>query len=194
MNTIIYKIEFFSYWHVSSGLSGSTYADLLVNKTKDGLPFLPGKTLKGLLREAAETINKLHPTVVKVDFINDVFGERRQSNDQNTQEKYREEAKSFFSSGTLSGELQTQITNESKPYLFNVLSSTKIGENGQAENHSLRQIEVSIPLVLYASIEEFPNEDNYLEQLDHCMNFTKRMGLSRSRGLGRCRFSMLKNN
>jgi CRISPR/Cas system CSM-associated protein Csm3 (group 7 of RAMP superfamily) len=194
MDTIIYKIEFFSYWHVSSGLSGSTYADLLVNKTEKGLPFLPGKTLKGLLREAAETINTLHPTLVKTDFINEVFGERNKSIGQNFQEKYREEAKSFFSSGTLSRQLQTQITKENKPYLFNVLSSTKIGKNGQAENHSLRQIEVSIPLVLYASVEGFPKEDNYLEQLERCMNFTKRMGLNRSRGLGRCQFSILKND
>jgi CRISPR/Cas system CSM-associated protein Csm3 (group 7 of RAMP superfamily) len=194
MDTIIYKIEFFSYWHVSSGLSGSTYADLLVNKTEKGLPFLPGKTLKGLLREAAETINRLHPTLVKTDFINEVYGERAKLKGQDTQEKYREEAKSFFSSGTLSRQLQKQITKENKSYLFNVLSATKIGEHGQAENHSLRQMEVSIPLVLYASIENFPSKHNYLEQLEHCMNFTKRMGLNRSRGLGRCRFSILKND
>lgn len=192
MNTIIYKIEFFSYWHTSSGLTGSTYADLLVNKTKDGFPFLPGKTLKGLLREAAETINSFHPDLVKTAFINDVFGERRDND--NASEKYRKPAESFFSSGTLSKNLQKQITNEDKPYLFDVLSSTKIGENGQAENHSLRQLEVTIPLVLYASIENFPSKENYLKQLELCMGFTKRMGLNRSRGLGRCQFSILKNN
>jgi CRISPR/Cas system CMR subunit Cmr4 (Cas7 group RAMP superfamily) len=51
MNTIAYQIDFFSYWHASSGLAGGAYADLLVNKTREGLPYIPGRTLKGLLRE-----------------------------------------------------------------------------------------------------------------------------------------------
>lgn len=194
METIIYKIDFFSYWHVSSGLYGSTHADLLVNKTKEGLPFIPGKTLKGLLREAAEFLNKLNSDFVKIDFVNDVFGEKEPEGNNNDSEKYREEALSFFSSATLSKNLQSKIDSTNSSYLYKVLSSTKISEIGLAEDHSLRELEVTIPLTLYASIEDFPKKEGYVAQLEHCMNFVKRMGLNRSRGLGRCQFSIIKED
>jgi CRISPR/Cas system CSM-associated protein Csm3 (group 7 of RAMP superfamily) len=60
---INYKIEFYSYWHSGSGLSIAAGADLRVNKDKDGLPFIPGKTLKGLLREAAENLLLVNPEI-----------------------------------------------------------------------------------------------------------------------------------
>lgn len=194
METIIYKIDFFSYWHVSSGLYGSTYADLLVNKTKDGLPFIPGKTLKGLLREAAEYMNKLDSNFIKVEFINDVFGEEEPEGNNKNSEKHRKEALSFFSSATLSKNLQSKISSSDSSYLYTVISSTKIDNNGLAENHSLRELEVTIPLTLYASIEDFPKKEGYIQQLEYCMNFVKRMGLNRSRGLGRCQFSIKKQD
>ena len=37
MSDISYKIEFHSNWHIGSGLSGNSYADLLVLKNNDHL-------------------------------------------------------------------------------------------------------------------------------------------------------------
>ena len=48
-----YKIEFFSNWHCGSGLAAGADVDALVIKDKDGLPYVPGRTIKGLLRDAA---------------------------------------------------------------------------------------------------------------------------------------------
>ena len=53
---IDYQIEFFSQWHCGSGLSAGADIDLLVIKDKEGMPFIPGKTLKGLIREAVENL------------------------------------------------------------------------------------------------------------------------------------------
>ena len=52
--TINYELKFFDYWHVSSGLSGGAALDSYVVKDSAGLPYVPGKTIKGLVREAAE--------------------------------------------------------------------------------------------------------------------------------------------
>ena len=70
---IKYKIKFYSDWHCGSGLSSGADLDLLVIKDKDGLPFVPGKTIKGLLLEAVEEINELSGQKFNAD-IQEVFG------------------------------------------------------------------------------------------------------------------------
>lgn len=191
MKTIDYRIEFFDYWHVSSGLSSSTYADIVVNKTRNGLPFIPGKTLKGLLREAAEVIHALHPgELVTEEFIQDVFGEEP-TKEQIEMEGVTKEAKCFFGSAHLSPYLEKTLTEADKPFLYSVLASTKIDDHGLAAKGTLRQLEVTIPLTLYSRIDGFPQESGYEEQLKYCFSWIKRMGLNRSRGLGRCQFSLL---
>ncbi|MDG1434750.1 MAG: RAMP superfamily CRISPR-associated protein [Saprospiraceae bacterium] len=193
MKPIIYQIDFFTNWHTSSGLSGSTYADLLVIKTSENLPFIPGKTLKGLLREAAESIHELNKELVTADFIGHVFGLSPTKKEMEN-EVYTKEAACYFSNAYLSKKLTSGITKEKSSHLYKVISSTKIDKNGIAEDSSLRQLEVTIPLILYAKVEHFPNDEAYLTQLEHCLSWVKRIGLNRSRGLGRCKFSILKES
>lgn len=182
----IYQIEFFSFWHAGSGLSGSTYADSLVLKNGDNLPVIPGKTLKGLLREAAEAIHGLNDKLVSTEFITDVFGETEKVNGT----EKRKEGEAFFGNATLSENLskslvEKKLTNS----LYQVISSTQIDENGQARDHSLRQLEVTVPLTLYGSIEHLQKEE-YKEQMQQCFNWIKQMGVNRNRGLGKCKFSI----
>lgn len=193
MMTIAYQIEFFSYWHASSGLAGSTYADILVNKTGEGLPFIPGRTLKGLLREAAEIINAFEPSLVTPEFILDVFGQEPTAMDAE-KEKPTTEAMCFFSNADVSDYLQTAIGSNQKSSLYDVIASTKIDSKGVAADGTLRQTEVTIPLTLLARIEQFPDKAGYEQQLSLCFKWIKRMGLNRSRGLGRCRLSMIKSS
>jgi CRISPR/Cas system CSM-associated protein Csm3 (group 7 of RAMP superfamily) len=193
MNTIAYQIEFFSYWHASSGLAGGAYADLLVNKTGKGLPYIPGRTLKGLLREAAETIKNFDKDLVTKTFILDVFGQAPDEKDIEA-ENATLEAKSFFSNAHLSDYLQQAISKETVPLLYHVLASTKINEHGVAADGTLRQIEVTVPLALFATIEQFPDKPGYDLQLNYCFQWIKRMGLNRSRGLGRCKFSIIQTS
>lgn len=204
MKTITYQIEFHSYWHASSGLAGSTYADLLVNKTREGLPYIPGKTLKGLLRDAAESIHELESDLITTAFITDVFGERpKKDKVGNEVEALTLKSDSFFTNASLSGAVAQAILAEDKreankedkrvldkKHLFHVLASTAIDPQGIAKQGSLRQLEVTVPLTLYASIEEFPDAEGYEQQLIYCMQWIKRMGMNRSRGLGRCTFSI----
>ena len=189
--TLTYKIEFFTYWHVGSGLSGSTYADSIVRKTDENLPFIPGKTLKGLIRDAAFVLESAGG-FVSSDFIDDVFGERSPDSDAETQ-YLRKPGCCFFSNATLSKTLQKGVTVEDTPYLYKVIASTKIDKNGVAEKGSLRQEEVTIPMTLFAQIHDFPEDnEDYLNQLNYCLKYIKRIGLKRTRGLGRCKFQILK--
>jgi len=187
MKTLTYKIQFNSFWHTGSGLSSGTESDLVVIKDKNGLPFIPGKTLKGLLREAANIINQFDSKLVTKEFINTVFGEVTDE-DKNTVSK---EAQVFFSDAYLSENMREHFNAnpQHKDLLFKNISSTKINKEGQAEDHSLRQMEVAIPLDLYAELIDMPNE--YVTQMEYCFSWVKKLGLNRSRGLGRCEISKI---
>lgn len=71
MKTINYSIQIYTYWHCGSGLAAGADVDLLPVKNKKGLPYVPGKTIKGLVREAAETICSLQN--LDID-LNECFG------------------------------------------------------------------------------------------------------------------------
>lgn len=189
--TINYQIEFFSYWHVSSGLSGGTYADSVVNKDVNGLPYIPGRTIKGLLRDAAELICSFSKdSLVSSSFIEQVFGVHPSKEDLEN-EKQTTASEVFFSNAELSNHLQRHLNNGLKKSLYKIHSATQIDENGLAVDHSLRQIEITAPLVLYGFIDFFNDSPENITQLRNCMKGVKRLGLNRTRGLGRCKFTLL---
>ncbi len=193
---IFYKIEFFTFWHAGSGLSGGTAANAQVIKDEYELPFIPGRTLKGLLRQSARQINALHADEVTETFIESVFGigedQIKEKNVPLEESKTLKQGQCFFSNATLSQYIINELKGkeEQKSLLFTTLASTAIDEKGLAKDQTLRQIEVAIPLTLFAAIEGFPNDPNYLAQLEKCFHWIKKMGVNRSRGLGRCKFSL----
>lgn len=50
------KITFLSDWHIGSGSGRSGSIDRLVKRDRQGLPFVPAKTLTGILRDACELL------------------------------------------------------------------------------------------------------------------------------------------
>lgn len=159
-----YKVTFLDYWHLSSGLTSGSKLDSTVVKDKDGLPFIPGKTIKGLLRE--QSINK--------DFIEKCFGEEGNIIGE-----------CYFTNIEIEDNTRkTIIENKLQNQLLSEIASTKIDENGIAQTGSLREIEVVIPISLYGKIENIPTE--YKDEMKNCLKKVKRMGLNRNRGLGRC--------
>lgn len=189
MSTLTYKIEFFTYWHVGSGLSAGTNANSVVLKNDQGLPVIPGKTLKGLLREAAVKLNSLSSEKVSQAFIDTVFGIGADRVGKDADSK---PGRCFFTNAGLSARVSEQVlTQNQQELLFANISSTAIDSNGVAKKHSLRTAEVTIPLTLYARIEDLPDE--YLQQIEYCFQWVKRMGVNRNRGLGRCLLSIVQN-
>lgn len=173
---IKYKIEFYSDWHCGSGLSAGADLDALVIKDKNNLPFIPGKTLKGLIREATEEVVNYKGEDKKNDVFK-LFGET-------------DKGLSFFSNAELSLEEREYIVaNKLQKYLYRGVSSTAIDDTGIAIDHSLRRMEVCVPLILYAEIIDVPNDS--FQILEDGLSFIKRLGQNRNRGLGRCKFTII---
>lgn len=200
-----YKIEFFTYWHTGSGLAAGTAANATVLRNAQDLPYISGKTLKGLLREAAEKINAFAKDndstkeLVTTDFIEEVFGTRGSNSDSTTPVEHKTGDDSikpgvcFFSNATLSQHLeQTLFTQKNQSLLYDTIHSTAIDDNGLAKRNALRSLEVTVPLTLFAHIEDLPAKEGYLQQMEYCMQWVKRMGVNRNRGLGRCRWTIVK--
>lgn len=210
MVSIKYKIDFYTFWHIGSGLSGGTYADNLVLKDSNGLPFIPGKTLKGLFKETSKEICRLDPDLVEEGAISSVFGLEvgnnpiSESNPLPSKSRFRDDYKlssTFFKDAVLSSTLAIKLLNaegqdnntegRKAASLYEVISSTKITGNGIAEDGSLRELEVCVPLTLYGTIELFEEID--ISFLKYSAAMIKSIGLNRNRGLGRCKVTLLKD-
>ncbi len=164
---IKYEIKFLDYWHLSSGLSAGSTLDSSVVKDKDGIAYIPGKTIKGLAREMAEELND-------DDFVQECFGDEG-----------IKAGKLHFSNATIKDDTKKQILEHAlQDNLYDQIASTKINEDGIAENKTLREIEVVIPLTLEGYIDNIP--DKHKENIKRSLKLIKRMGLNRNRGLGRC--------
>ena len=176
--TIQYEIKFLDYWHLSSGLSAGAKADSVVVKDSNDLPYVPGKTIKGMVREMAELLN--NEALVARCF--GVSGEEMGS--------------CYFSNATLSEDISEKIVKHKvQSNLYDYIAATKIGEKGKkgetegiAVDNSLREIEVVVPLALYGEINDVPEDD--AEDIAQALKMVKRMGLNRNRGLGRCECTM----
>ncbi len=178
---IQYQIQFHDFWHTGSGLSGGVLVDSEVIKTDNGLPYIPGKTLKGLIRDAAKILSSTDTGLLSNQFIEGVLGSKTNT------------SSCHFSNAYLSAKLQQYLGEDKqiKDLLYQSISSTAIDQNGQAIDNSLRAIEVTVPIVLYAEIHGFPDDQALQDSLNYCFQYIKRMGHKRHRGLGRCDWSIL---
>lgn len=193
---ITYKVEFFTDWHCGSGLSAGAYVDALVVKDSDGLPFLPGKTVKGLLKEASKDIVALRSgdddevRESRMAAIRQGFGDF-DGNDDSGHGALKGTA--HFTNATIAPyERETIIAGKLQPYLYRTVSSTAIGEDGIAVDKSLRRMEVTVPCVLEGKILNLPDNDDFRGIITDALRYIKRLGQNRNRGLGRCSFSSIK--
>lgn len=180
---IRYKITFHTYWHCGSGLAAGADVDALVIKDKHELPFLPGKTIKGLLREAVEELRGFQGKACDKDFL-DIFGYF----DEDKNEMIK--SKTFFSNAVL-GEKEKNaiITNNATRYLYHNIANTAIESNGIAKEYSLRKTEVVVPCDLEGEILNIPSSAK--EEIIVALKYIKRLGQHRNRGLGRCSIQVI---
>lgn len=187
--TLKYQLKFYDYWHISSGLSAGAKLDSTVIKDSNSLPYVAGKIIKGLSREMAVLLGNC-------TFVNHCFGGSSEDGKNGKQKDpcYDDEAKNksgvcYFTNATLDETMVQQITtNNLQDNLYDVIASTKIDNStGVAEDNSLREIEVVVPLTLAGEIRDIPDETSFT-QMTKALKMIKRMGLNRNRGLGRCEF------
>lgn len=196
---ITYTLKFYSEWHCGSGLAAGADLDALVIKDKNKLPYVPGKTIKGLVREAVENIfsfkNELSEDN-KALFIR-TFGNAdgddwnmlkyAPEKDRGKKEDYMRKGETFFTNAELNDALKRIIIEEKlEPYLYRAISSTAITENGVAKEYSLRRMETVVPCELTGRIVDV--SDEFAESVKEGLKYIKRLGQNRNRGLGRCEF------
>ena len=169
--TVKYTITFLDYWHIGSGLSAGAKLDSSVLKDSDKLPFIGGKTIKGLVREMAELLED-------EDFTTRCFGSEGVAMGE-----------CYFSNATLNKAEKKQIaSNKLQDQLYEEIASTQIDASGMAVDGSLREMEVTIPVILQGDIDDVP--EAYSDKISQVLRMVKRMGLNRNRGLGRCDISV----
>jgi len=162
-------------------------------KDKNGLPYLPGKSIKGLLREAFTTAQTNHWfESEESDLIKLLFGNEMRDG---------EEAQGLIqvSSAFLSTEEIAYFNHqpEAKSHLYRVVSSTAIDhEKCVAKETSLRSMEVTVPVTLVAQISlnttylsKLPSDAKYLAQfttwLSQVITLITELGAKRHRGFGK---------
>jgi CRISPR/Cas system CSM-associated protein Csm3 (group 7 of RAMP superfamily) len=187
------NFELQSYWHIGSGLEGGAYADALALKNNHGLPYIPGKSIKGLLKEAFTQAhdNGWFSENTSPGLITLLFGAEGPSG-------IKEQGLIQLSNATLSDDETNFFINtpQAKSNLFNVIASTAIDDaTGVAKETSLRSMEVVVPMNLSATLSINTNhplyrikENQIAEQMQSWLNITltliTKLGAKRHRGLG----------
>ena len=200
------KIDFQGFWHVGSGRSSGHHLDAICLKDEFGLPFVAGKQLKGLLRHAVRRADEWGwytdltlPKGLLTSFEALLFGSQSQL--EGRYETFS--GMLFVDNAQLADEefdfLKLNDQAMMREYLYQDLYSTSIDQiTGTAQDHSLRGIEVALPVHLFASLEiketaldvELRKQQKTFLQakpwliLERALPLVDAVGAHRSRGLG----------
>lgn len=185
---LTYKLTFLSDWHCGSGLSGGAEADATVIKDSQNLPYIPGKTIKGLLKEALEEMQEIWQQEEYRKQVDQLLGyELKDPSGQKVIDTISGSA--FFSNAILPDKEKKEITPETSPFLYRVLASQKMEAKGISKQGSLRELEVCIPLTLEGKIMGIATQDQF-DLVTKALQWVRHLGVNRNRGLGRCRFEI----
>jgi hypothetical protein len=204
MSRVVAKLDITSFWHAGTGRGAGTDLDARTHRSPAGLPMLPGRSVRGLFREALRTAVGLGlvsvpdaevrcfgsslepPTHAPHDIVGHfeesrfrtrpgvlVFGNARLGSSPEEADGWERWA------ATTEGRLRVE-------HLFRPFASTKLDERGVADDHTLRAIELVVPVVLVAELSLLqPVDFDWLEMLRTAAPFLRGVGSHRNRGLGR---------
>lgn len=188
------EVAFHDYWHIGSGRGGGPGVDARVRRTPGGLPYLPGRTLKGVLRDAA----RLTTVDVKHLFGTGLDGAK----DGDDAVRSLEQARFETEPGVLAvgsarlGREQADAWERAavadandqafRPAFFEELNRTAMND-GKAEPGSLRTIEVAVPMQLWARLEAPPEAWPALREI---LPLVTAIGGGKRRGLGRVELTL----
>jgi len=178
---IHYQIQFLSDWHCGSGLSSGAEADAEVLKDENKLPYIPGKTIKGLLKDGLLEMPEISAGVDRKN-IEKIFGHEIVKDGKVIG---TENGSAFFSNATLGIEEIKEITSTMADFMYRNIASTAIEKTGVAEKGSLRTTEVCMPVTLHGTIDGIEEQETKI--IIKAAKWVRHIGVKRNRGLGRCR-------
>jgi CRISPR/Cas system CSM-associated protein Csm3 (group 7 of RAMP superfamily) len=178
--------EVLSYWRVGSGFGQAGSLDATCARDQDGLPYIPGRQVRGLFREA------LNDAIDLGWFDGDVaayFGTSQSA----TMAKLSDTKPGSlrFENARLPENdrqaLRAKADGELISRLFATKRSTAIdAQTGTAQKRSLRFTEVAIPMILQTEVTPLANApENWKNHLQKAAPLIRGIGNGRNRGLGR---------
>ncbi|MDX9708195.1 MAG: RAMP superfamily CRISPR-associated protein [Trichloromonas sp.] len=181
MSTLRLKFEFLSPWLMGSGFGEGAHLDAVPVKSPNGLPYIPGKSVKGLLREAVQLAEELGRVPEETTLR--LFGSR----DKNLSRYETSEGSLRFSSAVLEPGMETWAgaNRQAVPQLFIALAATRIDTNGLAHDKTLRKIEAALPVSLTAELAGPSDDTSWQDHLRLALPLLRQAGSHRHRGLGR---------
>lgn len=185
------SIQLHDYWHIGNGQGKGTHLDAVVDRDSDKLPYVPGKMLKGLLRDAAMRAASWKWEKINEQWIDHWFGMTASRNETS-------QGQMQISDARLDADLRSHLSQEENADLssglFDEMFSTAIDpETGTASDKSLRGMEVVIPLELQASLT-LPNattED--IAAFRSLLPLIRAVGANKTRGYGRATLHLQEN-
>jgi len=196
MSAYTLHIRLQSYWHAGTGRGLGAAVDAAAYRDGDDLPALPGRHIKGLLRDALEQAQAWgwqgHADGV---LLHSLFGQRTESLNAG---QIPASGLLRVSDARLPGVLCVWLGHDDRrsqrTALFRVVQSTAVDDStGSAKDGSLRGIEVVVPLDLQARIEPLPGAvppADWAERLREVLPLIPAVGGHRTRGLGRALLSL----
>lgn len=187
--------------------NGVVNTDILLDK--DGFPFLLGKTFKGYLKEAVNTILRPYYEAsegkeVFDERVNLLFGQSNRSkinkdydkNQCQEEDRYKQQqGKVRFSNFYLHSDISKLFNEHNKELILNALTDIRFGirvEEGVAKNRSLRTARVlKKGLVFVGYIECDEGIDSY-KILKQAVAALKNIGVHKSRGKGLVKIDIAK--
>lgn len=228
MRDCIVELEFLSYWQPGSGLGIESAADSAVVRDGAGLPFLPGRTLKGLLRDACDLAG-ISEADLRRWFGSSVQHAPADEHPEPHLEASRfttEEGRLWFDSarlprawidwmetriqaaGRFAGDAKREAELDAetraamlqankdledavaiRDTLFRFIASTSIDRDGAARDHTLRVMQVVVPMTLRARVRG-PDDGDWIDHLKQGSRLLRSIGSRRHRGYGRVRCSI----
>lgn len=192
------KIEFHSEWRSGTGRGKGLYVDAEARRDHFGLPMVPGKQLKGLIRHALETgaawghwsteiVTSLCGQGVDDEHISRF--ETSSGKLSVSSARMTSDWTEYFES-TLQGDEADRVEAlKIIGQLFRIKRQTKITDRGLAQSKSLRSVEVCVPMTLVAELSgELSAEEE--EALSKSLKLIKSLGGMTTRGLGRVTVSL----
>lgn len=187
-------LDIVSYWHAGTGRGDGPGADAIVARTRQGLPYLPGRTVKGLVRNAVAAAERAgafgDPDSKRLQtwFGSDIVRVERDDRERQLEEaRYSTEAGRLrFGSATLGEAWAAWAAAHpaERAQLVRTFASTRIGADGVALDETLRTIEISVPMTLTAPVEGLDEASEAALGVALPL-FLRSAGAHRRRGLGR---------
>lgn len=181
------EIMFQSSWHISASMSGGVVADSILVRDEKGIPFIPGRALKGALREGAEVLGQCREDLK--DCISFYFGSRSDTSSVN------QPGCITISNGEIPSDVYSYLLSKNdvdRDLFVSDMAEVRIQtalEDGQVKTGSLRSIECGIPGIFFKAQLECENslckswDVEYFKAVCAAVKF---IGAGRTKGLGRC--------